>query len=70
MIRSMARMDLADGLSAADHSADAVSVYETELAWRRRVGAPEVAILDVQSSLANVASWAPSPRTAAAGPQC
>ena len=53
MIRSMARTDLADGLSAADHNADAVSVYETELAWRRRVGAPEVAILDVQSSLAN-----------------
>ena len=43
---------LGNGLSAAGHNEDALSVYEAELAIMRRVGASESDILVVQNNLA------------------
>jgi len=43
---------LANGLYAADHHQDALSVREAELAMKRRLGAPEEAIFVVQGNLA------------------
>ena len=43
---------LGNGLSAAKHDDDALSVYEAELAIMRRVGASESDILVVQTNLA------------------
>jgi hypothetical protein len=44
---------LGNGLSAADHHEDALSVMEAELAIERRIGASEGSILVVQNNLAN-----------------
>ena len=44
---------LGNGLYGAKHYEDAISVYEAELAMKRRLGAPERRILDVQNNLAN-----------------
>ena len=43
---------LGNGLSAAIHHEDACSVKEADLAIRRRLGAPELNLLVVQSNLA------------------
>ena len=51
-VRGMAMSLLGNGLSEANHHEDAISVYETELAMKRRLGASEHAMLNVQSSLA------------------
>jgi len=50
--RIMAMANLGNGLSAAKHHEDALSVREAELAILRRVGAPEQHILGVQGNLA------------------
>ncbi len=52
-IRGLAMSMLGNGLSFAEHYEDALSVYEAELATRRRFRAPEGSILTVQSCLAN-----------------
>jgi tetratricopeptide (TPR) repeat protein len=50
-LRCMAMTQLGNGLSAADHEEDALSVQEAELAMERRLGASEETILIVQSNL-------------------
>ena len=45
--------DLGNGLSAADHHEDALSVGEAELSLHRRRGASVEVILDVQTNLAS-----------------
>ena len=47
---------LGNGLSAADHHEDALSVKETELSTMRRLGVTEDAILGVQGNLASTYS--------------
>ena len=44
---------LGNGLFAAQHGEDALSVRETELSMRRRIGAPAAAILNAQANLAS-----------------
>ena len=51
-IRGLAMNMLGNGLSFAEHHEDALSVYEAELATRRRFAASEDSILTVQSCLA------------------
>jgi hypothetical protein len=51
-IRGLAMNVLANGLSAAGHDEDALSVYEAELAMRRRLGASEEDVLALQTNLA------------------
>jgi len=51
-VRCFAMTQLGNGLSAADHDEDALSVNEAELSTLRRIGAPEEAILVVRSNLA------------------
>ncbi len=48
----MAMQQLGNGLSAADHNEDALSVREAELAMKRRLGAPDEHILVAQNNLA------------------
>jgi tetratricopeptide (TPR) repeat protein len=50
--RGMAMNLLGLGLDAADHDEDALSVKETELSMRRRLGAPATIILAAQNNLA------------------
>ena len=50
--RRLAMQALGNGLSAADHNEEALSVYEAELAMKRRLGASEDSILSVQGNLA------------------
>ena len=52
-VRGMAMNLLGLGLEAADHDEDALSVKETELSMRRRLGAPETVILAAQGNLAS-----------------
>ena len=52
-VRVSAMNMLGIGLSAAGLHEDALTVQEAELSVCRRIGAPEVRILDVQSNLAN-----------------
>ena len=51
--RKNAMTQLGNGLSAASHHEDALSVREAELAVKRRIGVSEHSILVVQSNLAN-----------------
>ena len=51
--RRLAMTQLGNGLYAADHHEDAVSVTETELAVMRRLGAPPDHMLGVQANLAS-----------------
>ena len=51
--RRQAITQLGNGLCAADHHEDALSVREAELAMERRFGAPEQNILAVQTNLSN-----------------
>ena len=51
-LRGMAMGQLGNGLSDANHHADALSVQEAELSLRRRLGASEHQMLIVQSNLA------------------
>ena len=51
-LRCFAMTQLGNGLSAADHDEDALSVNEAELSTLRRIGAPEEAMLAVQGNLA------------------
>ena len=50
--RSLAMSVLGNGLAAANHHEDALSVGVAELAMMRRIGAPEDVILDTQGNLA------------------
>jgi hypothetical protein len=50
--RLSAMTQLGNGLSKANHHEDALSVQEAELSMRRRLGASEAELLDVQSNLA------------------
>ena len=50
--RRDAMTQLGNGLSAAEHDEDALSVNEAELSTLRRIGAPEEDILAVRSNLA------------------
>ena len=50
-VRMSAMRQLGLGLCAAGHYEDALSVNEADLATLRRIGAPEVNILDVQGNL-------------------
>ena len=52
-IRQLAMEQLGNGLFAARHYEDALSVREAELSLLRRVGAPDDDLLVVQSNLAN-----------------
>jgi tetratricopeptide (TPR) repeat protein len=52
-VRCLAMQQLGNGLCAADHHEDALSVREAELATERRLGASEYDILVAQSNLAN-----------------
>ena len=51
-VRCFAMTQLGNGLSAAEHEEDALSVNEAELSTLRRIGAPEEDILAVRSNLA------------------
>ena len=51
--RGSALSELGNGLSAAKHNEDALSVGEAELSMRRRLGASEREMLTVQSNLAS-----------------
>ena len=53
-IRCAAMEQLGIGLHEAGHYADALSVQETTLAMKRRLGESEGAILSVQGNLASV----------------
>jgi hypothetical protein len=46
-------MLLGNGLCAAKHFEDALSVQEAEVSMKRRLGASEIVMLDAQSNLAN-----------------
>ena len=50
--RQCAMTELGNGLHEADHYEAALSVKEAELSMERRLGAPEINILDTQSNLA------------------
>jgi len=50
--RRMAMRQLGNGLFAAEHFEDALSMRETELSMLRRLGASESSILDAQSNIA------------------
>ncbi len=50
--RGMAMTELGNGLSSADHHEDALSVKETDLATRRRLGDSERNMLALQNNLA------------------
>jgi hypothetical protein len=50
--RHLAMKQLGNGLSAAEHHADALAVKEAQLSMLRRLGAPEEAMLAVQGNLA------------------
>ena len=52
-LRHLAMNVLGTGLYAAEHHDDALSVYEAELATKRRLGVSEETILAVQSNLAS-----------------
>ena len=52
-IRITATRQLGNGLFAAEHHEDALTVREAELAIKRRVGGSEESILIAQSNLAN-----------------
>ncbi|CAH0377313.1 unnamed protein product [Pelagomonas calceolata] len=52
-LRGCAMNQLGNGLSETDQHKDALSVRETELAMRRRLGSPEQQILALQNNLAN-----------------
>jgi hypothetical protein len=52
-IRAMAMTRLGNGLCAAGHDADALSVLEAELSLQQRLGASEYVTLITQSNLAN-----------------
>ncbi|CAH0372041.1 unnamed protein product [Pelagomonas calceolata] len=52
--RSLAMTSLGNGLSAAEHHEDALTVREAELAMKRRLGASEASILVVQGNLGNL----------------
>ena len=49
MVRVLALRQLGNGLHAADHHEDAMSVQEAEISLLRRVGAPEDNILAIGS---------------------
>ena len=51
--RIMAMTSLGNGLSAAEHHEDALTVREAELAMMRRLSAPERSILAAKGNLAN-----------------
>jgi len=51
-VRGMAMTELGNGLSAAGHHEDALSVGDAELATARRLGAPAESILVLQTNLA------------------
>ena len=48
-----AMTQLGNGLSAAKHHEDALTVQEAELSMKRRLGAPDESILTVQNNIAN-----------------
>ena len=50
--RCLAMQQLGNGLGAANHHEDALSVKEAELALKRRLGVPEENLLGSQSNLA------------------
>ena len=52
-IRILATSLLGNGLAAAGHNEDALLVQEAELAMKRRLGASEATMLDVQNNLAS-----------------
>ena len=52
-LRCLAMMQLGNGLSAAGHYKDALSVREADLSSLRRLGAPEYNIVVLQTNLAN-----------------
>ena len=52
--RKCAMTQLGNGLSEANHHEDAISVYEAELAMKRRLGASEDHTLGVQNNVANM----------------
>jgi len=52
-LRGCAMMLLGNGLCAAKHFEDALSVQEAEVSMKRRLGASEIVMLDAQSNLAN-----------------
>ena len=52
--RKCAMTQLGNGLSEANHHEDAISVYEAELAMKRRLGASEDHMLGVQNNVANM----------------
>ena len=51
--RMFAMNELGNGLFHAGHYEDALSVYEAELSMKRRLGAPEEAMIVTQNNLAN-----------------